>query len=144
MGIAKQEFYEGAALHRLVRRPEVTTLRYQQPFFVINDRFLLTLKYSTKGRSPWAFTFMPAEQALLEKAATEAPLLIGLVCGADGVAGLPFEAYRTVAAPRDTAIHIACYRRHGKHYHVSGPDGRLPSKVPPSQWRRLIDREMVR
>jgi len=139
MAIKKQEFYEGAALHRLVRGGEVTNIRYEPPFFLLNDRVLVNLKYSTRGRSPWGFTFMPDEQVLLEKKASQFSVVIGLICGADGVVAFPYEAYRDIAAPRPTAIHIACYRSHGKHYEVSGPDGCLPWKVAPSNWQRILE-----
>ena len=139
MAITKQEFYEGAALHRLVRSGDVTSIRYEPPFFWMNDRVLVNLKYCTRGRSPWGFTFMPDEQVLLEKNAAEFTLVIGLVCGADGVAAFTYAAYRSIAVPRPAAIHIACYRNHGKHYEVSGPDGVLPGKIAPSNWQRILE-----
>ena len=117
---------------------------YEPPFFLLNDGILVNLKYSTRGRSPWGFTFMPAEQALLEGRAFQANLFIGLICGSDGVAAFTYEAYRSIAMPRHAAIHIACYRGHGKHYDVSGPDGRLPSKVSPTDWERILKPEVAR
>jgi site-specific DNA-cytosine methylase len=71
MGIRKQEFYEGAALHLLVRGGKVTNIRYRPPLFVINRKYCVLLKYSTKIRSPWGFTFTPAEQKLLRAVAAE-------------------------------------------------------------------------
>ena len=52
MAIKKQEFYEGAALHLLARAGGITSLRYEAPLFLLNNRLLVHLKYSTKGRSP--------------------------------------------------------------------------------------------
>lgn len=143
MAIKKQEFYEGAALHRLIRVGEVTSIRYDPPFFLLNGKILVNLKYSTRGRSPWSFTFMPAEQLLLDGRAAQFGLFIGLICGADGVAAFTYDAYRGIAAPRHSAIHIACYRAHGEHYEVSGPDGRLAAKVSPSAWQRILAREVI-
>lgn len=140
MAIKKQEFYEGAALHRLARAGGIAGIRYQAPFFLVNDHVLVYLKYSTKGRSPWGFTFTPDEQETLQRSASEFKLVIGLVCGADGVAAFSYDAYRSVAAARKSAVHIACYRRHGEHYEVNGPDGTLDGKVSPSKWLRILDR----
>ncbi len=140
MAITKQEFYEGAALHRLVRNGRITSIRYEPPLFVVNNRLLVHLKYSTRGRSPWGFTFMPDEQVLLQQRAAKSSIVIGLVCGADGIAAFPYEAYRSVAATRESAVHIACYRQHGQHYEVNGPDGRLDGKVAPSSWQRILER----
>ncbi len=140
MAIKKQEFYEGAALHLLARTDTIAGIRYEAPFFLLNDHLLVLLKYSTKGRSPWGFTFTADEQVVLEKRASQDKIVIGLVCGGDGVVALGYDGYRSVAAPRKSAVHIACYRQHGEHYEVNGPDGKLKGKVAPSSWLRLLDR----
>ena len=138
MAIKKQEFYEGAALHLLIRGGNVTSIRYDPPLFLVNKRLLVLLKYSTRGRSPWGFTFMPDEQVLLRDRASEFKIVIGLICGGDGVAAFTYDDYRTVSATRKSAVHIACYRRHGEHYEVNGPDGTLARKVAPSNWQRIL------
>lgn len=139
MAIKKQEFYEGAALHLLARNGGIRHLRYEQPLFVVNNRLRVLLKYCTKGRSPWGFTFTPDEQALLRKKASKSDIVIGLVCGADGVAAFSYDEYLSIASHRKSAVHIACYRPHHKHYEVWGPDGALDGKVPPSKWQRMLD-----
>lgn len=139
MAIKKQEFYEGAALHLLARNGSIKSIRYEPPLFVVNDEVLILLKYSTKGRSPWGFTFTTDEQTLLVSKASERKIVIGLVCGADGVASITYDAYKSVAAPRSSAVHIACYRQHGEHYEVNGPDGPLNWKVAPSNWRNILE-----
>lgn len=139
MAIKKQEFYEGAALHLLARNGSIKSIRYEAPLFVVNDQVLVLLKYSTKGRSPWGFTFTTDEQALLETKAPERKIVIGLVCGADGVASITYDAYKSVVTPRNSAVHIACYRQHGEHYEVNGPDGTLNWKVAPSNWQKILE-----
>lgn len=136
--IRKQEFYEGAALHLLARAGLVMGIRYEAPLFVINNELLVHLKYSTKNRSPWGFTFTTDEQLLLRNRAIGARLVIGLICGADGVATLTYDSYRSVAAPRKAAVHISCYRKHGEHYEVNGPDGCLVGKVAPASWQQIL------
>ncbi|MCA9293215.1 MAG: hypothetical protein KDA20_05320 [Phycisphaerales bacterium] len=139
MAIQKQEFYEGAALHRLVRGGELATLKSEPPFFLVNDRLLIHLKYCTKTRTPWGFTFLPEEQRTLAERAENEEIVIGLVCGGDGVAALPVEEYLLVAPVQDLSLRIACRRRHGEHYAVSGPAGELSKKVAPSAWQRLLN-----
>lgn len=138
MGIKKQEFYEGAALHVLARSGAISGLCYDPPFFLFNGSLSAYFKYSTRGRSPWAFTFMPAEQLALAARAAAFEVVIGLVCGADGVAALSYRSYLRVASTRNAAVHIACYRRRGEHYEVNGPDGTLGEKIAPSSWRRIL------
>lgn len=140
MGIKKQEFYEGAALHLLVRSGGITSIRYDAPFFVLNDYLLVLLKYSTKGRSPWGFTFAIDEQEALQTRALQFKIMIGLVCGSDGVTAVSYDAYRSIAALRKSAVHIACYRQHGQRYAVSGPVGVLDRKIAPSSWVNLLNR----
>lgn len=139
MALAKQEFYEGAAIHLLARTGKVAGVRFESPFFVFNDKVLVLLKYSTRVRSPWAFTFTPSEQAALISQSTRDDLVIALVCGSDGVAAFRYAEYLSIAAPREQAVHVACYRRHGEHYEVNGPDGTMRRKVPPSGWQRVLD-----
>lgn len=80
------------------------------------------------------------EQVILQSRASESKIVIGLICGADGVAAFNYDAYLKVAAPRKTAIHISCYRQHGEHYEINGPDGKLDGKVAPSSWQRILER----
>lgn len=141
MGIQKQEFYEGAALHQLIRGSSgIRSIAHSSPFFVIDGTLVVHLKYSTAKRSPWGFTFMPDEQVLLRKRAQDAPLVIGLVCGADGVAALPYEDYIRVASMKDAALRVSCRRNHREHFEIGGPDGTLPSKVAPSEWVKLLEK----
>jgi hypothetical protein len=138
MGIKKQDFYEGAALYQLARRGVIASVKNIPPLFVLNGTLKVLFKYSTKKRSPWGFTFGVEEQALLESGPDQGQLVAALVCGADGIAALTWDSYRTIARPRSSAIHIACYRRRGEHYEISGPDGVLDGKVAPSRWQRIL------
>ena len=84
MSIQKQEFYEGAALHQIIRGSSGTSsIAHSSPFFIFDGKLQVHLKYSTGKRSPWGFTFMPDEQLLLGERALEMPMVIGLICGTD-------------------------------------------------------------
>lgn len=138
MSIKKHEFYEGAALHRLVRAAGSVHVTYVAPFFVLNERVSIYMKYSTGVRSPWAFTFTPEEQAALVPAVDGAATVVGLICGADGVVALPYRDYLRIASPRATSLRVSCSRRHRQHFEVIGPDGAAEGKVAPSDWQRLL------
>jgi hypothetical protein len=125
MAISKQSFYEGAALYLLARTGAVRSIRYDAPLYLFNKFLFVLIKYSTRNRSPWGFTFTADEQVILLNKASEHQIVLGLVCGGDGVAALAYEAYLKVASPRMSAIHVSCYRHHGEHYEVNGPDGTL-------------------
>lgn len=138
MSIKKQEFYEGAALHLLTRSGKIAGLRYQAPFFVLNDSILALLKYSTKSRSPWGFTFTPLEQDLLSQKA-DAHLYVGLICGSDGVVAIKYASFLSIVSFPGPAARVACFRDHGEHYQVSGPAGTLKNKVSRAQWQKILD-----
>lgn len=138
MAIKKQAFYEGAALYLLARTGDVRSIRYDAPFFLLNECLSVLLKYSTKIRSPWGFTFTSDEQLLLRNRGSECEIVLALVCGADGVAAITYDAYVKIASLRKSAIHISCYRQHGEHYEINGPDGILDGKVAPSVWQRIL------
>jgi hypothetical protein len=140
MGIQKQEFYEGAALHQLIRGSKGIEIAHVPPLFIIDGWLQVHLKYSTSKRSPWGFTFMPDEQLLLQRRGQQLPLVIGLVCAADGVAALPYEAFVRVAQVKSMALRVTCRRNHREYFELGGPDGTLPGKVAPSEWVRLIER----
>ena len=93
MPITKQEFYEGAALHKLARNGRITSLSYEAPLFTINGSLLACLKYSTRNRTPWGFTFTVDEQTTLRDRGKHDPLVIGLVCGSDGIVALPYKSF---------------------------------------------------
>ena len=141
MGIQKQEFYEGAALHQLVRGSAGVRISYAPPFFVVDDRLQLHLKYSARARSPWGFSFPPDEQLLMDARAAAMPLVIGLICGSDGIAALPYEKFRSTTSLSPTAVWISCSRLHREHFEVRGPDAMVAGKIPPSDWSRLTRKQ---
>ena len=138
MPIQKQEFYEGAALHQIIRGSSGARVTYAPPFFVLDERMQVHLKYSTAKRSPWGFTFMTDEQVLLQQRALMMPLVIGLICGADGIAALAYDDYVSIASMQDSALHVYCKRNHREHFEIGGPVGTLPGRVAPSEWSRLL------
>jgi hypothetical protein len=139
MALKKQEFYEGAALYLIAKSGNVKSIRYEQPFFLLNGRMAVLLKYSTRGRSPWGFTFTPDEQRGLAARSVKMTTLVGLICGSDGIAAVAYKSFIDVTALTEASVHIACYRAHGEHYEVRGPIGSLDRKVAPSSWRRILD-----
>jgi uncharacterized protein YjhX (UPF0386 family) len=138
MSLKKQEFYEGAALHVLARTGQIAAMRYDNPFFVVNHRVWLLIKYSTRGRSPWGFTFTIDEQRRINVVAQTQNVCLGLICGHDGIATLSHSDYALIADQQGKPFRIACFRDHGQHYEISGPTGRTPKKIAPSAWSHIL------
>ena len=141
MGIKKQEFYEGAALHQLARAGKLQSVCYKAPFFFVNSQLCVLMKYSTKIRSPWGFTFTPEEQSLLLEQSAFHKIIIALICGSDGIAAFGYTILSSIARRRSNAVHVACHRQRGEHYEISGPDGIASRKISPSHWIRILDQK---
>jgi hypothetical protein len=136
--ISKQAFYEGAALHILACSTHISGLSLSGRYFLLNGDTLVLFKHSTRKRGPWGFTLTPAEQADLAGRPNGSKVVLALICGTDGVAVISTSELHQIALPHTAALRIACSRRLGQHYQVSGPDGDLRRKVPPSRWSRLF------
>lgn len=139
MSLQKQEFYEGAALHILVRSGSLDGVRYLPPYFLTSSGRRILLKHCTNVRSPWSFTFSYSECIGLRN--TKSQTIIGLVCGSDGVAGLFDSEFNLISVNPTGSVHVSCYRKHRQHYEVSGPDGSLEQKIAPSRWGRMFKEE---
>ena len=138
MAISKHEFYEGAALYQLIASGAVTTIRCESQVFVVNDSVQLYFKYCTKGRSPWSFTFTAAQRSFLQERAAKYPVVIGLICAADGIATLLYDSFCAITSLEQNTATILCRRKHGQHYLISGANGSVSKKIPPSMWPRLL------
>jgi hypothetical protein len=141
MAIAKQDFYEGAALNLLARAGAISGIANQSPFYVLNEQVAVLMKYSTKVRSPWGFTVTENELEQLHRKSKRMRTVIGLICGADGVVCLSYDSFKSISGADSNPLHIACYRRHGEYYEVSGPAGVLGNKIAPSSWSKILDGE---
>lgn len=136
------DFYEGAALYRLLREARATNVRLHGGLIVLDNRLQVYLKYSTRVRSPWSFAFSASERYDLESCAATLPVIIGLICGADGTAALKYRDFTELAGDSNRQIAISCVRRHNQHYAVRGPGGALSGRISPSAWDRLLAMEV--
>jgi len=138
MAIQKLEFYEGAALYRLIRSLGEVRVRVDGGMVILDECLGVFLKYCTRTRSPWSFTFSTTERSTLAYHALSMPVVVGLVCGADGVATLQHKDYVAVAGNGASQIALFCSRRYDEHYAIGGPAGKLSRKIAPSAWNRLL------
>ena len=99
--------------------------------YLINRRIPVSVKMSSKRTGPWTFNFMRAHQATHEKLFEEyGELLVCLVCGRDGIAGLSMQEMRTVLDHNfEEQESISVRRRLKTMYQVVGGDGELRGRV---------------
>lgn len=88
------------------------------------------LKYSTARLSPWNFTFAPSNLHAVHQRAGHDRVVVGLICGMDGIVGLqPMELFMLASPYADKAISIGVSRKKGHHYRVSSGAAKLPYTV---------------
>lgn len=133
----KQEFYHGAAIVRLLEDHRYRNLRRHEFCYLVNERVLVFLKYSTKSRSPWRFNFTEAEYARLNEASSSGGrVVVAMVCGGDGVCALTWESVEQIFG--NVAGWISVRRKFNESYGVSGPNGNLQRKVQLQQWPKIV------
>jgi hypothetical protein len=137
--LKKQEFYEGAALYQLLRTNAVERVSYAHPFFILNDKTAILLKYSTRKDSPWNFTFTELELSEFEYENKPFNYFAGLICGSDGVVALSLTQLTQLAEPGDKSFRVGCYRKHDHQYEVRGPLGALRGKISRNSWKRILN-----
>lgn len=138
--IDKLDFYHGAALARAIDHDDCQSIRKLDSGYLVNDRTLAFIKYTTKGRSPWQFTFSNDEIVRIRHLPDGVKgVVLALVCGGDGICAIP--AKMAIALLNGSAGSISVTRKFRGWYGVSGPVGRLVRKVALNQWPEIAFQE---
>jgi len=131
--IAKREFYHGVAFVRLLEDKRCQTVRKDEFGYVVNDDVFIFLKYSTKARSPWRFTFVPEEVEQLNfRAGSFREIFIVMICGGDGICAVSWCNACILLGSK--AGWIAVKRKFDEEYAVAGPMDELRRKVALNTW----------
>jgi hypothetical protein len=135
--IDKAEFYHGAAIVLVVEDPRCRSIQKHESGFLVNEDRLLVLKYTTKAHSPWRFTVTSEDLKCVGQVVDDFErVVLGLVCGGDGVCGVRWESLKMLLA-EDTGW-IAAKRVFKGCYSVSGPHGTLGKKVALNRWPQIL------
>ena len=135
--IAKREFYHGVAIVRLLEDKRCQTVRKDELGYIVNDEVFVFIKYTTKTRSPWRFTFGKDEVKQLNTRATSfRNMVIVLICGGDGICAISWcSASRLLG---NKAGWISTRRKFSEQYAVAGQAGQLHGKVSLSEWPLIV------
>jgi hypothetical protein len=135
--LEKQEFYWGAAIVHLLEDPRCVGVAKRENGYVVNATRFIVLKYSTKSRTPWRFSFGADEiKRLVEASSRYESLVIGLVCGGDGVCAITWKQAAEILGKEPGWISVR--RNFHERYAVTGSAGELPGKVPLRDWPALL------
>ena len=135
--IDKQEFYHGAALVRLLSYPFCLNLRKADGGYIVNENVYLLIKYTTKHRSPWRFTFSKEDMRLvMTNLAPLRRVVIVFVNGGDGISALTgFELSHILG---DFPGWVSISRRFNEQYTVAGSKNSLRKKCSLRRWPDLV------
>src|SRR3972149_3125279 len=117
--IPKQEFYHGVAIIRLLDDKRCKTVHKDELGYIVNDRVFVFVKYTTRTRPPWRFTFRQDEVEQLNSRATSfGDIVIVLVCGGDGICAVSW--YNASRLLGNKAGWISAKRKFNEQYSVAG------------------------
>ena len=136
--INKHKFYHGAAIVRLLEDERCKALRKKGSLgYICNEKVFLFVKYTTKARTPWQFTFDQEDVDRANRMAAEYGRAVCVfVCGGDGVCAVSWEEVQQVI--NNTAGRVAVARKHNKQHSVWGGADQLEHKVAINQWPAVV------
>ena len=134
----KTDYYHGAAIVKLLEDSRCASVQKKGLLgYVINGDSFVLLKYTTKARSPWGFSFDQEDiDRCLKMASEYRRVILGFICGGDGVCALDWSQAKELLAEKPGRI--AAGRKHNKQYEVWGTEGELKGKIPLNRWPSLL------
>lgn len=152
MAFTNKDLLHGAAIAVLARQRvalevKCVTDQHSDAYELrLGDKTLLVMmKYSTKKKSPWQFSFgEPQAKAIQQLVATHRalPLVFAFVCHNDGVCAVLEQDLEFVGLGAKTleGASITVSRPRGGSYWISGPGRtKMPRAVPQSRWLSIFD-----
>lgn len=132
--IDKQDFYHGTVLSRLIEDRRCRYISKKDDLYIVNNTSYIYLKYSTKSRSPWTFTFKRIEIEKIERISDR--ITIALICGGDGICAIRLSELKRIFNNNVGCISVK--RNFHKQYGVSGPIDKLDDKISLSRINELV------
>ena len=135
--IDKLHYYHGAAIISLLENENFSVRKKGLLGYIVNDQVFIFVKYTTKARSPWRFSFDQEDvDRCLKMALEHKVVVLGLVCGGDGVCALSWEEAQHLLNTKPGWISVQ--RKHNKSYGVAGSVSELRRKVSVKRWFSII------
>lgn len=135
--LEKQDFYWGAALVRLLDDSRCTSLTKRETGYVVNGDAFIALKYTTKSRTPWRFTFGEDEFGrLIGAAGCYRSAVIALVCGGDGICAISWTEIDSILGHQSGWVSVK--RDFHKQYGVAGSKASLDRKISVRDWPSIL------
>ena len=134
--IDKQEFYHGAAMIRLLDDSRCRSLTKYKIGYCLNGSIFMILKYTTKHRSPWRYTFTKNELDQTCKIARSfKKVIIVFINAGDGISALLLDELNFVLGTDSGWVSMS--RKYNEQYAVSGSQNSLKYKISLTRWPGL-------
>lgn len=131
--IDKLHYYHGAAIVSLLENENFSVSRKGLLGYVVNNKVFIFVKYTTKSRSPWRFSFDQEDIDRCSKMAAEYnSVVIGLVCGGDGICAINWSEAQMLLGVKPGWI--STKRKHNESYGVAGSASKFKGKIPIGRW----------
>ena len=135
--IDKEEFYYGAALRLLLHNPRVKAVRQTKFGYIVNEGHFIFLKYTTKVRTPWGFSFSQEDLNCLNvESKNHRSATVGLICSGDGVCAVKLSDLNYILD--FAAGWVSIRRKFNERYAVKGTEKSLSGKTPLNAWPNAI------
>ena len=137
--IDKQEYYHGAAIIRLLEDERCQKVQKHSLGYTVNDETFIFLKYTTKSRSPWRFSFSRDEIESLNAIANSfRRIILVLICSGDGICTISWQEASKLLG--NDAGWISAKRNFNEQYGVAGSQGKLKGKISLREWPSIVFR----
>lgn len=145
MSIPEYHYYHGAALSLITEQGKFTGLARTPALgsgaYAVNHDIGVFIKHTTKGKSPFHFTFAPEHQESIRKIFDRfgSKAFVLLVCGEEGICALTYGEYATVIKEDFKTQDSLTVERPGRGgFRVKGANGRLPKVIPVSRFPSIV------
>jgi len=146
--ISDFKFFHGVALLELSRNStkllKVESLKdlYENSAYSING-IGVYIKHSEKRLTPWRFSFLKKHQdTIFELKTIFEEVVILLVCGKDGIAGIGFNELKLILDDEHEEVEwIKVDRTKNSLYGISGSNGKLNFKISKDDFLKKILKE---
>jgi len=133
--IDKQNYYHGAALIEILEHANCKQISKFDTGFAVNGNIFIFLKYTTKHRSPWRFTFSQSDIEYLDSLKGKS-IFIALVCGGDGICSIKETELKILITNKSGWV--SAKRKFREQYKVTGSNNELTEKVSFKRWPNII------
>ncbi len=134
----KSKYYHGAAVLSILEDNRCKSInKLGHLGYLVNTEIFVFLKYTTKSRSPWGFTFDQEDVDRCSRLSSEyKKVILGFVCAGDGVCGIDWLEAKQLLGNKSGRIAIS--RKHDHSYSIWGSAGELKRKISVTQWPIIV------